>query len=181
MAESKFKCAFQVSGKVLEVGETQTFSSGFQKRSVIVEASRDAAKFSNPIEVTLKKESCEQGDALHVGDSVDVEGFVEGRRWDGPNGVRHFVNLSVKSLIITDRAALPVKATNWKELVALGAAYGETEDAVKERCKALGKAFKEMAEADWQNLAADIIAAHAPKDEPPADENDESGDDDIPF
>ena len=176
MAESKFKCAFQVSGKVLEVGETQTFSSGFQKRTVIVEASRDAAKFSNPIEVTLKKESCEQGDALHVGDSVDVEGFVDGRRRDGPNGVRHFIDLSVKSLIITDRAALPVKATNWKELVALGAAYGETEDAVKERCKALGKAFKEMQLEDWIKLAADIVAAHAP-----ADENAESDDDDIPF
>lgn len=176
MAESKFKCAFQVSGKVLEVGETQTFSSGFQKRSIIVEASRDAARFSNQIEVTLKKESCEQGDALHVGDSVDVEGFVEGRRWDGPNGVRHFVDLSVKSLIITDRAALPVKATNWKELVALGAAYGENEDAVKERCKALGKAFKEMQLEDWIKLAADIVAAHAP-----ADENGESDDDDIPF
>ena len=178
MAESKFKCAFQVSGKVLEVGETQTFGSGFQKRSVIVEASRDAEKFSNPIEVTLKKESCEQGDALHVGDFVEIEGYVEGRRWEGPKGVRHFIDLSVKSLLVTERAALPTTATNWKELVALGAAYGENEDAVKARAKALGKGFKDMQTADWQKLAAEIVAAHAPNNEPPADEGDP---DDMPF
>lgn len=160
MAELKFKCAFQVSGKVLEVGETQTFGSGFQKRSVIVEASKKADEFSNPVEVTLKKESCEQGNALHVGDFVEIEGFVEGRRWEGPKGVRHFIDLSVKSLLITDRAALPVKATNWKELVALGAAYGENEDAVKERAKKVGKSFKDMQLEDWVKLAADIVAAH---------------------
>ena len=178
MAELKFKCAFQVSGKVLEVGETQTFGSGFQKRSVIVEASKKADEFSNPVEVTLKKESCEQGDALHVGDFVEIEGYVEGRRWEGPKGVRHFIDLSVKSLLVTERAALPVSATNWKELVALGAAYGEGEDAVKERGKAYGKPSKEMTEADWQKLAAEIVAAHAPKDEPPADEGNP---DDMPF
>lgn len=187
MSENKFKCAFQVSGKVLEVCETQTFASGFQKRSVIIEASRDAEKFSNPVEVTLKKESCTQGDALHIGDFIEVEGYVEGRRWDGPKGVRHFIDLSVKSLIVTERAALPTSANNWKELVELGAAYGENEDAVKGRAKALGKGFKEMQTADWQKLAADIVAAHAvttPKNgEPAAAAGDvwDGDPDDMPF
>lgn len=176
----EYKCKFQVSGKVLEVGETQTFESGFQKRSVIVEASRDAEKFSNPVEVTLKKESCAQGNALHVGDFVEVEGFVEGRRWEGPKGVRHFIDLSVKSIVVTERAALPTTANDWKELVELGKAYGVAEDEVKNRAKALGKGFKDMQAADWQKLAADIVAAYSTKANPAA-ESGESDLDNLPF
>ena len=49
MAEAKFTCRFQVAGKVLEIGEVQAFASGFTKRTLVIEASRDAEKFSNPI------------------------------------------------------------------------------------------------------------------------------------
>ena len=72
----------------------------------------------------------------------------------------------------------PTTATNWKELVALGAAYGEGEDAVKERAKSLGKPFKSMTEDDWKRLAARIVEAHKDeggKEEPPPD------DEDLPF
>lgn len=180
MAESKFKCEFNVCGKVLEVGETQTFGSGFQKRSVIIEASKKADEFSNPVEVTLKKESCSQGDAIHAGDFVEVTGYVEGRKWTKPTGeVRHFIDLSVKSLVVTDRAPLPTTAKDWSELLKLGAAYGETKEGVTERARAYGKPFKGMTEADWQKLAAEIVAAHAPKDEPPAGE--EGDPEDLPF
>lgn len=183
MSEAKFKCAFQVSGKVLEIGETQTFSSGFQKRSVVIEASKKADEYPNPVEVTLKKDGCAQADSLRVGDSVDVEGFVEGRRWEGPKGVRYFIDLSVKSLLVTGRAEVPTKAANWKELLALGAAYGEDENAVKARAKALGKAFKDMQAADWQKLADEIADAHKQDQAAEApDDGDWDGDpDDMPF
>lgn len=177
----EFKCKFQVSGKVLEIGETQTFMSGFCKRSIIVEASKDAEKYSNPVELTLKNDEVAKADTLCVGDGIAVEGFVEGRRWDGPKGVRHFIDLNTKSIMVTEKAARPTGAKTWKELVALGAAYGEGEDWVKERAKALGKGFKEMLEADWQKVAADIVAAHTA-----AGTAEDAGaaagdDDDIPF
>ena len=176
----EYKCKFEVSGKVLEVGDVQEFASGFTKREVIVEASKKADEFSNPVCVTLKKETCAQADALRVGDGVTIEGFVEGRRWEGPKGVRFFIDLSAKSVMVTDKAALPTTATNWKELVALGAAYGEGEEAVKERAKALDKGFKEMTEADWQKLAAQIVEAHKGTDAP-ADGNGDTADEDLPL
>ena len=176
---TEYKCKFYVSGKVLEVGETQTFSSGFQKRNIIVEASKDAEKFSNPVALTLKKEACSKADSIGVGDFVDAEGYVEGRRWENNGSVRYFTDLNVKSIMVTDKAVRPTTASGWKELVALGAAYGENEDAVKTRCKALGKAFKEMQTADWQKLAADIVAAHAEGEKSAVE--DDAGDDDSPF
>ena len=175
---SEFKATFEVKGVVLEVGETRSFGpSGFSKREVIVETS-NSDKFSSPVCVTLKRDKTAQADSLHEGDSVEVTGFVEGRRWEGPNGVRHFIDLSANSILVTGRATLPTTAASWKELVALGKAYGEDEAAVVERCKAYGKPFKEMGEADWQKLAAAIVAART------AEGGDGAGDgiaEDVPF
>ena len=176
----EYKCKFEVSGKVLEVGDVQEFASGFVKREVIVEASKKADEFSNPVCVTLKKEMCAQADALRVGDGVAIEGFVEGRRWEKDGKVRYFIDLSAKSIMVTDKAAAPTTAKSWKELVELGKAYGVAEDEVKNRAKALGKGFKDMQAADWQKLAADIVAAYSTKANPAA-ESGESDLDDLPF
>lgn len=174
-----YRCTFEVSGKVLEIGEVQTFASGFSKRNIIVEASKDTEKFSNPIQLTLKKEDCARADTLGVGDGVEVTGYVEGRRWEKDGNVRHFIDLSVKSIMVTDKAAKPTTAANWKELLALGAAYGEDKDAVIAYCMASGKPFKEMQSADWQKIAADIVAAHS-GDAGTASE-DFPGEEEMPF
>ena len=126
-----YKCKFQVSGKVLEIGEVQEFASGFTKRNIIVEASKDADKYPNPIQLTLKKDDCAKADSLCVGDGVDCEGFVEGRRWERDGNVRHFIDLSVKSIVVTDKAAKPTTAKDWNGLLALGAAYGEDAEAAR--------------------------------------------------
>lgn len=175
-----YKCKFQVSGKVLEIGEMQEFASGFTKRNIIVEASKDADKYPNPIQLTLKKDDCAKADSLSVGDGVDCEGFVEGRRWERDGNVRHFIDLSVKSIVVTDKAAKPTTANDWNGLLALGAAYGEDAEAVKARAKALGKPFKAMGEADWQKLAADIVAAHGGAEAAKEPEQD-TFEDEMPF
>lgn len=158
----KFEGKFQVSGRITKIGEEQTFSSGFTKRDIIVEASKNE-QYPSPVKVTLKKDDCAKADTLNVGDGVSVEGYVEGRKWDGPKGEAFFVDLTVKSLMVTDKAApaaKPTEAKNWKELLALGKAYGEDEEAVKGRCKLLGKSFKDMQEADWIGIGKQIIEAH---------------------
>jgi single-stranded DNA-binding protein len=176
----EYKCKFEVSGKVLEVGDVQEFASGFTKREVIVEASKKADEFSNPVCVTLKKEMCEKADSLRVGDGVAFEGFVEGRRWEKDGKVRYFIDLSAKSILVTDKAAAPTTAKSWKELLALGEAYGDDKEDVTAMCKDYGKPFKEMTEADWQKLAAQIVEAHKGTDAP-ADGGDDTADEDLPF
>lgn len=173
---SEHKAKFQVSGRILEISEVQTFSSGFTKRTLVVDASQNP-EYPNPVQLTLKKDDCSKADSLTVGDSIAAEGFVEGRRWERDGSVRYFTDLSVKSILVTEKAARPTTASDWKSLLALGLAYGESEDAIKSRCKSLGKPFKEMQTADWQKLAAEIVAANGASQEAPAP----ADDDDIPF
>lgn len=174
----EYKCKFQVSGKVLEVGEIQSFASGFTKRDVVIALSQ-SDQYPNPTPVSLRKDACRIADAINVGDAVTASGYIEGRRYDGPKGTRYFVELNAKEIVVTDKAepaAKPNTASSWAEILKLGAAYGEGEDAVKARAKALGKAFKAITADDWKKLAAEIVAAHATEGEDDFDEPD-----DMPF
>ena len=80
-----------ITGKVEEIGETLAIgASGFTKRNLIVET---GYKFPNPLKVTLKKDATALADDLNVGDIVRVEYALDGRKWDGPNGTRYFVDI----------------------------------------------------------------------------------------
>lgn len=101
--------------------------------------------------------------AAGVGDIVKVEANLDGREWTPTDGrdPMYFTDLTISTLEVMRAAAgggKPTNANNWKELVALGEAYGEDEESVKERCRAYGKPFKAMSCADWQELARRIVA-----------------------
>ena len=176
-----YEVRFEISGKVLEVGETQAFgASGFTKRTIIMEGSRDATKYSNPVPLTLKKDATALGDKVGVGDGIRATGYIEGRRWEAKDGsVRYFLDLSVKAIEVTEKAAKPTTAKDWPELLALGKAYSESEDAVKARCKVYGKPFRDMDAGDWAKLAAEIVMAHSGGDAAKASA--EPDFDDMPF
>ena len=171
------KAKFEVSGEIVEIGEEKTFSSGFRKRDIIVETSRNDA-FPAPVSVTFKNKQCDRVETLHVGDFVEITGFVNGRRWDGPTGTRYFVDLDARSVMVGASEAArgqaegkKTTAASWPELVAVGKAHGESETDVAARGKKYGKPFKEMSAADWQVLAAEIVKAHAPVETPPPAED----------
>lgn len=153
----KYNCKFDISGRVLEIGEVKTFASGFTKREVVIETS-PKDEYPNPQNLVLKKELTALADSLGVGDGVEATGFMEGRRWEGQNGVKYFLDLNCKSITVTDKAEKPTDAKSWEELLKLGTAYGVDKDALVARCKALGKAFKNFAVEDWRKLAAEIVA-----------------------
>lgn len=127
--------------------------------------------------------------AVNVGDVVKIEAYLDGREWTPADGrdPMYFTDLTISALEVMKSAAgggKPTNANNWKELVALGAAYGEDENAVKERCKAYGKPFKAMSVADWQELARRIVADAAPESAEDVDGGtDETFEDaeDMPF
>ncbi len=181
---SKKSAKFTVSGRIIEIGEEQTFNSGFTKRDVIIETSNNEEKFSNPVKLTFKKDDCAKVESLNVGDECDFEGFVEGRKWDGPKGTSYFIDLSAKSVMVTAKAEKSEpkmeEVTDWDLLLKFGEAYGETKEAVTERCKkyaeANGKKFKTMDEADWKKLAAMIAETHVSHETPAS-----ADDDDMPF
>ena len=179
------KAKFEVSGEIVEIGEEKTFASGFRKRDVIVETSRNS-EYPAPVSVTFKKDQCDRVETLNVGDFVEITGFVNGRRWDGPTGTRYFVDLDARSVMVgaSEAARGPEEgkkttAASWPELVSVGKAHGESEADVIARCKKYGKAFKEMSAYDWQALAAEIVKTHAPVETPPPAEQEDE--DYMPF
>lgn len=159
------KAKFEVSGEVIEIGETQVFSSGFTKRELVVEASKNE-QYPSPVKLTFKKDDCSKLDALNVGDGVEVTGFVEGREWDGPKGKQYFVDLTAKSVMVTEKAdpkSVKHTATDWSSLLAVASVFGEDEASVKKRCedyKSRNKITAKFTASDWQKVADELAASN---------------------
>ena len=88
--------SYEYKGVVEEIGETKSFgASGFTKRELIVGNDVDSTnKYPNPVLFTFKKDNCALLNAVKKGDRVNIRFSIDGRRWDGPNGVRYFTDLT---------------------------------------------------------------------------------------
>lgn len=78
---------FELSGKVKEIFDEQTFGSGFTKREFVVTT---ADKYPQDIQFELVKDKISLIDGVQKGDQVTVSFDIRGREWKG----RYFVNLS---------------------------------------------------------------------------------------
>jgi single-strand DNA-binding protein len=78
--------AYEISGTVKVIFETQTFGSGFSKREFVI-TTRD--KFPQDIKLECLKDKTALLDNLEEGQSVNVQFDVTGREYNG----RYFVNL----------------------------------------------------------------------------------------
>lgn len=95
----KKKANVDIAGVVQKIGDTQTIASGFAKRQVVIDCA--TGNYPCPVAVDFFRDAVKQADALHEGDEVEITGFVNGREYNG----RFFVNLRVKSCIVTSAAA----------------------------------------------------------------------------
>ncbi len=87
---------YEYKGVVEEIGQTQSFgANGFTKRECVVGNDVDSLnKYPNPVLFTFKKERCSLLDTVKKGDRVKIQFTIDGRRWDGPKGVRYFTDLT---------------------------------------------------------------------------------------
>lgn len=86
---------YEFKGKVKTVEETQTFSSGFSKRVIVLtEIKEKPSQYPNNVSFVLKKDNTSLADGLREGDTVKVSFTIDGRDWTDPKGItRHFVDL----------------------------------------------------------------------------------------
>lgn len=87
MSESK------VRGIVHFIDETRTYGqNGFRKRLVVLE--QDKQKFTNYIPVEFTNDNCDTVDELNVGDDVEIDYRLNGRKWqkDAKSEVKYFLN-----------------------------------------------------------------------------------------
>ena len=86
---------YEYTGVVEDVLATQTFSSGFTKREVIIGNDVDSpSKYPNPVKFAFKKDNCSLLDGVKKGQRAKVRFAIDGRRWEGPKGVQYFVDLT---------------------------------------------------------------------------------------
>jgi len=75
-----------ISGKVKLVDEVREFgSNGFRKHQVVVETGD--GRWDNPIPVEFTKDHIELSKNLKVGDQVQIQSRINGREWQGKDGV----------------------------------------------------------------------------------------------
>jgi len=97
-----------VTGTVHVIGDTQTFGQrGFRKRQVVL--TQDDGKYTNFIPVDFTRDTTDAADELDVGDVIDVDYRLTGRKWqrDEQSEVRYFVSLEVVSFKIREKASGP--------------------------------------------------------------------------
>ena len=79
---------YEMTGKVKQVGDLQTFPSGFEKRELIL--SDEDPRFPQDIAFSFTRERTKLLDQFAAGDAVKVSFDIRGREYNG----RHFVDLN---------------------------------------------------------------------------------------
>ena len=79
---------YEITGTIKQIGETQQFASGFQKRSFIV--TDDDPKYPQDIPLEFVKDGCARLDSFTTGDRVTVAFNLRGNEHNG----RHYLTLA---------------------------------------------------------------------------------------
>jgi hypothetical protein len=82
----------QIQGTVEFIGQTQTFGAkGFRKRLIVLR--QDHGKYENIVPLEFTRDDCDRADHLNVGDEVDVQYRLTGRKWqkDAVSEVKYFL------------------------------------------------------------------------------------------
>ena len=75
-----------ISGKIKFVDEVREFgANGFKKHQVVVETGD--GRWDNPIPVEFTKDNIELSKKLKVGDQVQIQSRINGREWQGKDGI----------------------------------------------------------------------------------------------
>lgn len=89
---------FEMTGKVIKVYETQTFSKGFTKREFVVQTDD---KFPQSIKFECVKERLALLDNVQEGDTVNVQFRLRGSEYQG----KYYVNLQAVGVDISGKGA----------------------------------------------------------------------------
>ena len=167
----------QIRGKVVAVLPLYQSPSGFVKREIVVDTGYNRPC---PIKVTFKQDRSALAESVAEGDVVTVTYALDGRAWDGGNGVRYFVDVVGLELSVQDAAP----ATQKSAIDAWRKTHGADADnaGLIALCKARfpGKRSAEYTTEDWAAIVK-AIKDEAEAAAQAAQAEDEGDPDDLPF
>ena len=73
--------SFTIKGTLTQIGEEQTFDSGFRKKEAVVTTLDE--KYPQPLKFEFCKDAIDRLDKVAVGDLVDVKFDIRGNEWKG--------------------------------------------------------------------------------------------------
>ena len=98
---------YEIKGELIKKFDTETFASGFQKRSAVI---RTQDTYPQEVLVEFTKDKIDLLDAHEEGDMVTVGFNLNGRRWESPNGeVKWFNSLIGWKIIAGENPGQPQK------------------------------------------------------------------------
>jgi len=80
-----------ISGKIVEIFDTQQINETFKKREFVIEFA-DNPKYPEFIKFELVQDKCSQIDDYSTGDEINVEFNLRGRKWTDPQGQTKYFN-----------------------------------------------------------------------------------------
>jgi len=95
-----------VRGIVHVIEDTKTYGqNGFRKRVVVLE--QDLGSFTNYIPLEFTRDACDTVDELNVGDDVEIQYRLNGRKWqkDPSSEVKFFLNAEALGFKVTNKKA----------------------------------------------------------------------------
>ena len=95
---------YTMTGRVVRVGPTQSFASGFIKRELVVMVEGDD-KYPQPLAFTFIKDKCAMVEGVRENDVVTVEFEIRGNA--SKDGLKYYVSLQACALRC-ERGARPV-------------------------------------------------------------------------
>ena len=151
----------EIKGKILEIlPEFRNETGTYWKQEIVVET---GYRFPNPLKITFQKEATAHLEGARPGDCVIVPYVLNGRRWDGPNGVRFYVDIigmglkKIEGFAAQTASAAPASAPAAKNVVGC-----TLETAVEVWTKHHGEDIQAFA-AFCQEARPDIVAEAAAK------------------
>lgn len=86
----------EAKGKLIIIGETQSFPSGFTKREFVIETAHD--KYPQKLKFEVTKDKCITLENLRIGQNVTVDFDVRGNEYNG----KYYVNLQAWKIVAED-------------------------------------------------------------------------------
>ena len=104
-----------VSGKIVEIFEIQQVTDSFKKREFVIEYAENP-KYSEFIKFELIQDKCSEMDECSVGDEINVEFNLRGRKWTDPKGqTKYFNSLQAWKVGTTPKSAPENPPTSTEE------------------------------------------------------------------
>jgi hypothetical protein len=121
-----------ISGKVLEIFDLQQVSDSFRKREFVVEYAENP-QYPEFIKFETIQANCDQLDQINVGDQVNIQFNLKGRKWTDPQGnVKYFNSLQAWRIESSgDSSGAPAPAptqTEKGDSEIFGASFSEDDD-----------------------------------------------------